>query len=435
MELTIGIIFVLIMLFLMFLGVPIAFAMGATATAGLFFIAGTGPSLMQASMVAWKECTSFTLVCIPLFVLMGQIVYYSGIAGDLYRVAYYWFGIMPGGLGIASIFGCAAFSAVTGSSVAATATMGSIALPEMKKYKYHNSLATACVAIAGTLGILIPPSVTFVFYAILTETSIGALFMAGIIPGILTATTYASVVYIRCKINPSLGPCGVRFSWSERFKSISAVWPAAALFLGVLGGIYAGIFSATEAAGCGAVGACIMGFGMRRLKFKGYLAALVDTGRVSAMIFAIIIGGVLFARFLTLTGLTEYLVSAIISLDVNRYVIVVALVPVYIVLGMILDVFGMIILTMPIVHPAIMALGFDPIWFGVFIVIMSEMALVTPPVGANVFVVAGIDRDVPMINIFKGIVPLLIGNFFVLALLIMFPQLVLWLPTTMIGLK
>jgi C4-dicarboxylate transporter DctM subunit len=435
MELTIGITFIIIMVVLMFLGVPIAFAMGAAATAGLFFVAGTGQALMQAGMVAWKECTGFTLVCIPLFVLMGQIVFYSGIAGDLYRVAYAWFGNMPGGLGIASIFGCALFGAVTGSSIAAAATMGAIALPEMKKYKYQDSLATACVAIAGTLGIMIPPSITFVFYAILTETSIGSLFIAGIIPGILTAIMYSTIVYIRCKINPSLGPSGVRASWGTRFKSLSSVWPALALFFGVLGGIYAGVFSATEAAGCGAAGACIIGLVMRRLKLQGYMEALRDTGRVSAMIFAIIIGGILFARFLTLTGVTELLVGSIVSLNMNRYVIVTLLILVYVFLGMILDVFGMIILTMPIVYPIMMALGFDRIWFGVFIVIMSEMALVTPPVGANVFVIAGIARDVPMMDIFRGVVPLLLGNFIVVALIIIFPQIALWLPTTMLGPK
>ncbi len=433
MELTIGILFVVMMIGLMVLGVPIAFAMGAAATAGLFFVAGPSPAIMQASLVAWKEGTGFTLVCIPLFVLMGQFVFYTGVAGDLYRAAYAWFGSMSGGLGVASVWGCAAFAAVTGSSVAAAATMGTIALPEMKKYKYHDGLATATVAIAGTLGILIPPSITFVFYAILTETSIGALFMAGVIPGIMTAAFYAIVIYIKCKINPALGPPGERASWAVRFRSLSSVWPALVLFLGVLGGIYAGVFSPTEAAGCGAAGALIIGLAMRRLKLKGYMEALMDTGRVTAMIFAIIIGGILFARFLTLTGVTEALVGMIVGLHVNRYVIVTLLVPVYIFLGMILDVFGMIILTMPIVHPVMMALGFDPIWFGVFIVMMSEVALVTPPVGANVFVIAGIARDVPLMSIFRGVVPLLAGNFAVLALMVAFPQIALWLPRTMLG--
>ena len=433
MELTIGIIFVAVMIALMVLGVPIAFAMGAAATAGLFFVAGPNQALMQASLVAWKEGTGFTLVCIPLFVLMGQFVFYTGVAGDLYRAAYAWFGSMSGGLGIASVWGCAAFAAVTGSSVAAAATMGTIALPEMKKYQYQDGLATATVAIAGTLGVLIPPSITFVFYAILTETSIGALFMAGVFPGILTAAFYAVIIYTRCKLNPALGPPGERTSWADRFKSIRPVWPALVLFLGVLGGIYAGVFSPTEAAGCGAAGALIIGLVMRRLKLKGYMEALMDTGRVTAMIFAIIIGGILFARFLTLTGVTEALVTVIVGLDVNRYVIVALLVPVYIFLGMILDVFGMIILTMPIVHPVMMALGFDPIWFGVFIVMMSEVALVTPPVGANVFVVAGIARGVPLMSIFKGVIPLLMGNFIVLALMVAFPQIALWLPRTMLG--
>ncbi|OPY92445.1 MAG: Sialic acid TRAP transporter permease protein SiaT [Syntrophaceae bacterium PtaU1.Bin231] len=435
MELAIGITFICIMIVLMVLGVPIAFAMGASAMAGLFFVAGPDQAIMQASLVAWKECTGFTMVCIPLFVLMGQLVFYTGVAGDLYRAAYAWFGRMPGGLGIASVWGCAAFAAVTGSSVAAAATMGTIALPEMKRYKYEDGLATATVAIAGTLGILIPPSITFVFYAILTETSIGALFMAGVVPGVMTAAFYAAVIYVRCKLNPALGPRGERASWETRFRSLATVWPALVLFFGVLGGIYAGVFSPTEAAGAGAAGSLFIGLMMNRLKLKGYLESLMDTGRVAAMIFAIIIGGILFARFLTLTGVTEWLVSGIVGLKMNRYVIVSLLVVVYIFLGMILDVFGMIILTMPIVYPVMTAMGFDPIWFGVFIVIMSEVALVTPPVGANVFVVAGIARNVPLMTIFKGVAPLLAGNFAVLALMVAFPQIALWLPTTMLGPK
>lgn len=435
MELEIGITFLIMMIVLMALGVPISFALGVAGTAGLFFVAGPGPALMQVSLVAWKETTSFAFACIPLFILMGQIVYQTQIANDLFRCANAWLGRMSGGLAIASIGGCALFAAVTGSSVAAAATIGSIALPEMKKYNYQDVLATAVIAAGGTLGILIPPSVTFVFYAVLTETSIGALFMAGVIPGILVAIAYALVIYIRCKINPSLGPAGPKYSWEARFKSLKSIWPMIVLVFVVLGGIYAGIFTPTEAAAIGVVAACLIGLVMRRLRLKGYMDAVLETGKVSAMIFAIIIGGILFSRFLVLTGVTNILVGSVLGLDLNRNALIIALIPIYIVLGMFLDVFGMIVLTMPIVFPVLVNIGVDPIWLGVFITMMCEVALITPPVGANVFVIHGIAKGVPLMSIFRGVIPMIAANLAVLVLIIIFPQLCLWLPSTMFGAK
>lgn len=431
MEFTIGIVFLALMVMAIALGVPIAFSLGATGLIGLWILTALDPALMQIALVAWKEGTDFGMVCIPLFILMGQVVYYSRIAGDLFRAVYAWMGNLPGGLAIASVFGCAAFGAVTGSSVACVATMGSIVIPEMKKYKYSNRLATGSLAASGTLGLLIPPSVTAVFYGILTETSIGDLFVGGVVPGILTAVVYSLIIYMRCRISPELGPPGPKETWAVRFKSLKGVTPVILLFLLVLGGLYLGVFTATEAAGVGAFAACAVGIFMRRLNMKGYIASLQEAGRLTAMVFAIIIGGILYARFMVLTGVTATVVDSIISMDVNRYVIVLLLVCMYVVLGMFLDVWGMLILTIPLVFPVMKSLGFDPVWFGVFLVIMTEMALLTPPVGANVYVIHGIAKDVPMNDIFAGVIPMLAGNLTVIALITAFPQLVLWLPSTM----
>ncbi|HET9949447.1 MAG TPA: TRAP transporter large permease, partial [Longimicrobiales bacterium] len=317
------------------------------------------------------------------------------------------------------------------SSIATVATMGAIVMPEMRRYGYDPKLATGTLAASGTLGILIPPSVIFIFYGIMTETSIGALFIAGIVPGILTVILFSSIVLARCLITPSLGPPGPAASWAERWRTSRGLLPVLVLFLGVIGGIYLGVFTPTEAAGVGCTGVLIAALLKRKVTFSALSRALEETALISAMMFAIIVGGYLIARFLALTGITEDLVNALVGLDLGPVPFLVLLVLLYLVLGAMLDVFGMLVLTIPFAMPVVRELGIDPIWFGVFVVVMAEVALVTPPIGANVFVMRRTTPDVPMSDIFRGVLPFVVGELVLIALLVAFPEIATWLPGQM----
>jgi len=382
-------------------------------------------------LVPWSEGRSFVFVTIPLFVLMGQLVFHTGLATDLYSAVRTWIGKVPGGMAITSVVACGAFGAVTGSSIATVATMGAIVMPEMRRYNYNARLATGALAASGTLGILIPPSVIFIFYGVMTETSIGALFIAGIVPGILTAVMFSVIILLRCMITPSLGPPGPGATWSERWSSTAGLVPIMLLFGLVIGGIYAGVFTPTEAAGVGCAGVLVTAAIRRSLTLKSMRDALEETALISAMIFAIIVGGYLFARFLAVTGTTQAMVEVLIDLNLGRVLFLVLLVGLYIVLGSMLDVFGMLVLTIPFVMPVVRGLGIDPVWFGVFAVVMAEVALVTPPIGANVFVMRRTAPDVPMGEIFMGVLPFVVGELIVVSLLIAFPEIALWLPARM----
>lgn len=432
MSLTLaGIIGVVAMLVLLLLGVPIAFAMALTGAVGLWILEGPGPAMAHTLLIPWAEGRSFVFVTIPLFVLMGQLVFRTGLASDLYDGVRTWISKVPGGMAITSVVACGAFGAVTGSSIATVATMGAIVMPEMRRYKYHPRLATGALAASGTLGILIPPSLIFIFYGVMTETSIGALFIAGIMPGILTAVMFSAIILVRCMITPSLGPPGPGSTWKERWTSTIGLMPILGLFLLVIGGIYGGIFTPTEAAGVGCAGVLVTAAFRRRLSGSAMSKALEETALISAMIFAIIIGGYLVARFLAITGITEDLVSILVGMELGRVSFLLLLVLLYLVLGAMLDVFGMLVLTIPFLMPVVSELGISPIWFGVFAVVMAELALVTPPVGANVFVMRRTAPEVPMGEIFMGVLPFVIGELVVIALLIAFPEIVLWLPGKM----
>jgi tripartite ATP-independent transporter DctM subunit len=334
-------------------------------------------------------------------------------------------------MAIASVLACGGFGAVTGSSIATVATMGTIVMPEMRRHRYDARLATGALAASGTLGILIPPSLIFIFYGVMTETSIGALFMAGILPGIVTALMFSLIILLRCAIDPMLGPQGPRASWRERARSIARLGPVTGLFLLIIGGIYAGAFTPTEAAAVGCVGVLAIAWLRRRLSRNAIAAALRDSTLISAMIFAIIVGGYLVAHFLALTGLTDYLVGLIIAAEFGRVSFLLFLVALYLLLGAMLDVFGMLVLTIPFVFPVVLELGIDPVWFGVFVVIMAELALITPPIGANVFIMRRVAPEVPMSDIFRGVAPFVVGELLVLALLVTFPGLALWLVARM----
>jgi tripartite ATP-independent transporter DctM subunit len=426
-----GLIGIAAMVVLLILGVPIALAMAVTGAVGLWVLEGPGPALAHTLLIPWDEGRNFVFVTIPLFVLMGQLVFQTGLASDLYQGVRTWISRVPGGMAITSVVACGAFGAVTGSSIATVATMGAIVMPEMRRYKYHPRLATGALAASGTLGILIPPSLIFIFYGVMTETSIGSLFIAGIVPGILTAAMFSAIILVRCIVTPTLGPPGPKATWRERWTSTVGLLPILGLFLLVIGGIYGGIFTPTEAAGVGCTGVLLTAAMRRRLTRLAMSRAAEETALISAMIFAIIVGGYLVARFLAITGITENLVAMLVGMELGRVPFLVLLVLLYLVLGAMVDVFGMLVLTIPFVMPVVDELGIDPVWFGVFAVVMAELALVTPPIGANVFVMRRTAPEVPMGDIFMGVLPFVVGELVVLALLIAFPEIALWLPGQM----
>jgi C4-dicarboxylate transporter, DctM subunit len=430
-PITIGIVGIAAMLVMLVLGVPIAFAMAVVGIGGTAAVVGITQTMSQITLVTWDKGTDFIIVCIPLFVFMGQLTATTGIAGDLYLFLQRCLSRVRGGLGIASVLGCGGFGAVTGSSVACVATMGTIVYPEMKKYGFDAKLSTGVLAASGTLGILIPPSLAFAFYGTLTDTSIAALFIAGIVPGILTMIVFAGIVYVQCLVRPELGPLGAKYTLKEKLVAAKGIWPIAVIFLIVIGTLYGGVCTPTEASGIGATGVVLVSLLMKRLTWENFKKALSDTGMVSAFIFAIIVGGYLISRFLAVTQITDLLVNFVTEINPSKYEFIFFMIVLYLVLGAILDVFGMTILTLPFIFPITTALGIDPIWLGVFIVIMTEVALITPPVGVNVFVMRGIADDVPMGKIFRGVFPFLIGEFVVIGLLIAFPDIATWLPRMM----
>ncbi len=424
---TVAILGIVVMLGLIALGVPIAFSMAVTGIGGYWILVGWKQALSQIYINSIDKGSDIVFIALPLFILMGQLVYHSKLAVDLYDCVQKWFGWLPGGLAITSVAGCAGFGAVTGSSVAAVATIAPMSMPEMRRHNYDMQLATGALASAGTLAMLIPPSVILVAYGIWTETSIGHLFIAGIIPGLVLATMFGLYIWGRCVINPEMGPVGPRFTWNERISSLVKLLPIFTIFFVVLGGIYIGAFTPTEASGIGVTGVFTTALLMGRFTWHTAKQALLDAARTSAMIFAIIIGGHIIGAFLNVTGVTNGLITWIAELGVNKYVVLAIFVAMYLVLGAILDVWAMLILTLPFVFPVILSLGFDPVWFGVFIVVMVEIALITPPIGINVYVMHNLAPDIPLVTIFKGVFPFVIVALLFVVLLTAFPQMALFL--------
>lgn len=428
---VLGIFCILLMIALTFLGVPIALTLLAVGAVGNFYLTGLAQTAMQIHLITWESGTNFLLIAVPLFIFMGQLVYHTEIAADLYDFVYKWFGRLPGGLAVTGVFTSAGFGAVTGSSVAAIATMGIMAMPEMKKYNYNLRLATGSLASAGTLAIMIPPSIPMVIYGVWTETSIGKLFIAGVIPGILLAAGFCGMIVLSCLLNTRLGPPGPSYSWAERLRALTKLLPTTLIFLIVLGGIYGGIFTPTEASAIGSVGVLIVALVMKRLDLKRLRDSLWQTGEISAMIYAILIGGVMFSRLLVQTDVTPALVNFIAALEVSRYTIIFLFSVMFLLLGAVLDTFGMLILTLPLVFPICRSLGFDPVWFGIYMTVMMEIAMLTPPIGLNVFVMQRVAPDVPLSEIFRGVLPFVIVCLILVFLITALPQLALWLPSTM----
>jgi tripartite ATP-independent transporter DctM subunit len=427
---SIGIVsFVALTLFLMS-GVRIAFATALCGFIGLWILRGYDPAAVLSATTVLGHLTSYNLLVLPLFIMMGFFAYYANITRDIYWAARQWLGHLPGGLAVATIIGCAGFAAACGASTASAAVMGRVALPELKKFGYDDKVSTGCVAAGGTMAIMIPPSVLMVIYGFIAEESIGALLLAGILPGLLQAASYVAMLVIRFKLNPALGPPVTGIGWSDRFRSLKGVWGMIVIVLLVMGSMYTGIATPTEAAGVGAIGALLLA--VPRMRFRDFGSALVETVRTTALIFAIVAGVLIFVHFLGFTGTPAAIANAIAESGLPPIVVLIGILVLYLFLGMFIDGIGMVLLTVPIVLPTIKQLGIDPIVFGVLVVRMVEIGLMTPPVGLNVYVLKGVAKGVSMGDIFRGCGWFVLVDIINVAILVAFPAIILLIPSTMI---
>jgi C4-dicarboxylate transporter DctM subunit len=420
-----------VMLSLMTLRVPIGVSMGVVGFFGFAYLNGWDAALAMLGLVPYGTAATFTFTVLPLFVLMGHFATMAGLSEELYATANQWFGHFRGGLAMATVVACGGFAAICGSSLATAATMGAIALPEMRRVGYNPKLATGCVAAGGTLGILIPPSVMFLIYGFLTEQSIGKLFLAGIAPGIVLVGLFVLTIAVVTWINPSLGPPVVRTPLNARLSALRRVWAVVALFLLVIGGMYLGVFTATEAAAVGAFGAFLFAVARRKVTWLSLRAALVATASTTAMILAILVGAIILGYFMAITKVPMALAAFFSGLPVSATLVMICIIVTYVILGGLMDSLAMVLLTVPIFFPVIQALGYDPIWFGVMLVILVEVGLITPPIGMNVFLIAGMSKDVSIQGVFLGTSPFLVAMAVLLVLLMLFPDLALFIPRTM----
>ena len=430
--------FAVLLFLIIVVRMPIAFAMGIVGFFGFAMLSGlgfdnldsfrwTGPLSMASNRVI-DTVQEYSLSVIPLFILMGNLVTRSGLSHELYAVSNAFLGHRKGGLSMATVVACGGFSAICGSSLATSATMSKVAMPPMRKYGYADSLATASIAAGGTLGILIPPSVILVIYGLLTESSIRELFAAGFIPGILGIILYLVAVRYVVWRDPSAGPAGEKTEWPERLQTMKGVWGVLLLFTIVMGGIYLGIFTPTEAAGIGAGGAFLITLFRGRMTLRNLFETLADTARTSAMLFAVVIGALIFSDFINRAGLPDMLLEMVTAMDVAPIVVILAILAIYIVLGMVFESLSMMLLTVPVFYPLVASLGFDLVWFGIVVVVVTEISLITPPVGMNVFVLSAVLRDVKTGTIFKGVTPFWCADIVRLALIVFIAQIALFLP-------
>jgi tripartite ATP-independent transporter DctM subunit len=416
---------------LMLLRVPVGMAMGLVGVTGFAYLNGSGPALKIVGHTSMRTVTDWNFAVIPMFLLMGSFATTSGMSRELFRAANAFLGHLRGGLGIATIAACGGFAAICGSSVATAATFSRVAYPEMRRYGYPQSFATGVIAAGGTLGIMIPPSTVFAVYGLITEQDVGKLFVAGILPGILAVFMYMITITAIGIARPNFLPAGQSAPWSEKLSALRDVWATLLLFAFVIGGIYGGLFTATEAAGMGAAGAFIIGVARRRLSWADIRRSLLESTRTTAAVFTILIGALLFGYFLTITQTPQKVTEFLTGLGIGRYGILALIMLMYLVLGCLMDALAMIILTVPIIFPVIKALGFDPIWFGVIIVMTVELGLIHPPVGMNIFVIKSVVEDVKISTIFYGVLPFIITDLLRLVILIAFPVIALWLPSHM----
>jgi tripartite ATP-independent transporter DctM subunit len=430
---TVGIIGFSLMFVFLYMGMPIGFCMGFTGFLGEVVLFGLNGALAQLGMVPYANVATFTLCVLPLFVLMGELAYASGLTDGAYNFVYRILGRLPGGLAMTNIGACAIFAACTGSSLASAATFTKVSLPPMRKYKYDLGLATGSIAAGGTLAILIPPSNPMIIYAILTGASIGKLFIGGIFPGIILSSLFMLTIYIITKIKPSMGPPGEKSNLRQVLAEGKGLWPAILLILVVLGGLWGGIFSASEAGAVGAFISLLIIIGRKGFAVKSIVGGLKSTAKTTAMIFAIIIGAMIFGDFMTASNMPTLLVKFIEDYALSPLTVVFILMVIYVILGALMDELAIMLITIPVIFPAITHLGIDPVWFGILFIINQQMGLILPPVGMVVFILAGMIPDVPMYTIYRGILPFAAAMFLCILLVMFFPQIAMWLPTHMIA--
>lgn len=431
MEHTIGLVGSVALVVLITIGVPLAFGIGIVAIIGNVLLVGFSQTGIQLYQVTFQTTTEFVLTSIPLFIFMGQLVSEGKLGRDLYECVHKWFGRVPGGLAVTSVVSCAAFGAMTGISSAGISTMGPIAMREMKRYGYSDRLSSGSLASASTLAILIPPSVPFIVYGIWTDTSIGQLFMAGVVPGLFLTVLFCAYIVAVCTWNPSLGPIGHRVALRERLTSLGRLVPLIALFASMITGLYLGWFTPAEGAAVGCAAVILILATMGRLSWMSVTASAKTAAQLSIMIFMIVIAVQVFTRFLVLTDVPGYLISLIADAGLNRYAVLFSILMLYFFLGMMLDSLGMMLLTLPFVFPIIQHLGFDPVWFGVVLTMMVEVGLLTPPVGLNCYILNKVFPEVGLGAIFAGVIPFIILTLLSVLVFTVFPDMVLWLPKQM----
>jgi len=430
----IGLLSIVVVFIFLFLRMPVAYVMLVVGMSGYAYMTSTKAMLSIASQTLYNQFASYSLIVVPLFVWMGYIAYYSGLSSRIYDATYKVLGGMRAGLALATIGACTAFGAICGSTTATAATMSAVALPEFKKYDYDRSLSTATIAAAAILGVMIPPSVIFILYGIATGESINRLFAAGVIPGIVLMLLFMLATYLMALHNPALAPAGPKVLWKDKLIAIlGGGVEVIIIFIAVMGGLFAGFFTPTEAGGVGAFATLVVALVKRQLTWRGFLNSLNDSVRISAMIMFLVAAAAVYGRFLAVTGLPSGLAAWAVELPIPPTAILVVILFIYLILGCFIDALALILLTVPIFYPVAVRLGFDPIWFGVIIVLALGMGVITPPVGANVYVVAGVDRETPVMTIFKGIWPFLLAIFACMAIITIWPEIALFLPNLFFG--
>ena len=426
---TIALVGFIALFVLMLLRVPVGMAMGLVGVAGYAYLTGGAPALKLVGQTSMRTVTSYQFGVIPMFLLMGAFVSASGVSRELFRAANTFVGHRKGGLGLATVVSCGAFAAISGSSVATAATFSTVAYPEMRRYGYPQSFSTGVIAAGGTLGAMLPPSTVLAVYGLITQQDIGKLFQAGILPGLLAMAMYMITIAIICRVKPDLLPTVPKASWQDRATGLKDVWAPVLLFVLVIGGLYGGVFTPTEAGGVGASGAFLLGVLRGRLDGKAIRASLLQATRTAAAVFTVLIGALLFGYFLTITQVPQKVTEFLTGLGIGPYGVLAIIMVMYLILGCLMDAMAMIILTVPIIFPVVTQLGFDPIWFGVIIVMTVELGLIHPPVGMNVFVIKSVVQDVTFSSIFKGVLPFIATDILRLIILIAFPIIALWLPS------
>lgn len=421
----------LLVFLLLFFGTPVAFGMIIVGVLGFAWVVGWFPGLAMLGQIAYETSLSASLSVLPLFILMGNFVSRAGLSRELYDCANAFIGHRRGGLAMATVLACGGFAAVSGSSMATSATMAQVSVPEMRKHGYADSLAAGSIAAGGTLGILIPPSVILVLYGIVTGTDIGSLFIAGIVPGVIGLLLYLAAVRTVTWFNPEMGPPGPRIDWPQRLRALSRIWGILVLFLLIMGGMYLGVFTPTEAAGIGAGGAFLFVLARRAMTWRLLLDTLIQTARTTSMMFILLIGAIVFSNFINVAGLPRELSAWVQSFEASPMLVMLCILAIYLVLGCLLESLSMMLLTVPIFFPIVQSLGFDPIWFGIIVVVVIEISLITPPIGLNVFVMKVALPDVPTTTIFRGVGVFILADILRLVLLLLMPALVLFAPNLM----